>query len=301
MTTNFVTFDIGNRQSVHRQVNFAAISILAQAAGDDRPGIFIVTDQPQYYRWIRQHVRIVEIDAPTLTAWRAPHGYFWRIKIRAIQHVARLAPGNLVYLDGDVACNAGLADFCAALDAGKAFMHRLEYELGSRGGSGRELRLQAVGRTFGRFPVTAQSRMWNAGIAALPAERAESWLADALECLDALCAAGVESAFLEQFSLSQSLDRDRQLQAAEPWFIHYWGNKESWNARVACFLADVQLRQLSIDEACESFRALPSDLPANNPRSRAERIRRSLRKRLGGRLASREAITMAEMLRELAR
>jgi hypothetical protein len=291
LSTTFVTFAIGDRRIVHCQANFAALSILAHSeAAASR--IVIVTDRPEHYRWLGDRISVIPVDDGTITEWRRPHGYFWRVKLRVMQVANERAPGNLVYLDADVVCRRPLPDFFAALDAGVPFMHKPEYALGSKGGNGRELWRQTSSRRFGPFTVEADNRMWNAGLVALPAAISRAWLADALECLDAMCGAGVDSAFIEQFSLSRSLDRDGRLRPAEGWFIHYWGNKTAWNALLARFLADAQTQQLSFDEACERFRALPLDLPVIDARSRGERLMLSLRKRLfprDARVASRIA------------
>lgn len=296
MRNTFVTFAIGDRQFVHRQVNFAVVSLLARAGDADAPAIFVLTDRPEYYRWLRDHLTIVEADPQTLREWRGPYDYFFRIKLRVMQHVAELSPGNLVYLDSDVVCRAALDEFYAGIDAGTPFMHQLEYAMGQKGGKGRTLWKQTAGRKFGPLAAGPGSGMWNSGVVALPAAVSRPWLADALECIDAMCAARIEIAVLEQFSLGLSLDRDRTLQPADRWFIHYWGNKTAWNALIARFLADVQLQQLPIAEVCERFRALPLDIPTIVRRSRAERLLNSLQKRI----APRDQSVLAQLSKELA-
>jgi len=280
VNSSFVTFAVGNRRSLHRQANFAVISLLARSGPADDSTIFIVTDQPECYRWLVPHVTVIAVDAATLKDWRGPHDYFWRIKLKVMQRANEVSPGHLIYLDSDVVCRPGLAEFFSALDEGTPFMHKNEYALGLKGGGGRELCRQVAGRRFGKFSISADSRMWNAGVVALPAAVSRSWIADALECLDAMCAAGVRSNVTEQFSLSASLSRDGRLQAADPWFIHYWSNKLPWNGLVSAFLADVHLQQLPMADVCERFRNLPLDLPLERRRSRLERVVNSVRKRV---------------------
>jgi hypothetical protein len=282
---------------VHRQANFAALSVLAQATGREAPAMFVVTDRPEYYRWLREHLTVIEVGPETLDEWRAPHGYFWRIKLKVMQRVNDLSHGNLVYLDSDVACSASLGDFFDALDAGAAFMHVPEYSIGSRNGKGRALWRQTANRGFGPFTVQARNRMWNAGLVALPAAVSRQWLADALACLDAMGEAKIASPFLEQFSLSMSLDRHGDLRPADRWFIHYWGNKPPWNALIARFLADVHLRQVPVADACASLRLLPLDIPPIVRRNRLERLINSVTKRISPRSES----VLAQVSRELTR
>lgn len=297
MKNSFVTFAIGDAQFVHRQANFAALSILAQATGCEAPAIFVVTDRPDYYRWLHECLTVIEVGPATLNEWRAPHGYFWRIKLKVMQRVNDLSPGNLVYLDSDVACAASLGDFFNALDAGAAFMHVPEYSIGSKNGKGRDLWRQAANRSFGPFTVQAHNRMWNAGVVALPAAVSSQWLADALACLDAMGEAKIDSPFLEQFSLSISLDRNGDLRPADRWFIHYWGNKPPWNALIARFLVDVQLQQLPIADVCARLRQLRLDIPPIVRRNRVERFINSVMKRISPRSDS----VLAQLSRELTR
>jgi len=280
MNNNFVTFAIGDRRSVHRQANFAALSILARSPEGTPPSIHIVTDEPGQYRWLEGRVTVVPVDNATLVEWTGPHKFFWRIKLRAMQHVIAQSPGNLIYVDSDVVCRAALQPLFDALDAGASFMHKLEYSLHAKGGRAGKLWKTGSGKRFGRFEIDEGSRMWNAGVVALPGNLAGSRLTDALECTDAMSAAGLGGLLLEQFSLSLSLDRNADLRAAEPWFVHYWGNKTAWNALIAGFLSDALVRQVSVEEVCAQLCQLELTLPEVIRRTRFERLNNSVRKAL---------------------
>lgn len=280
MDNTFVSFVIGDRRVVHCQANFLTLSLLAHGDASPAVRICVVTDRPEYYRWLREHITVIAVDERSVADWQKPHGYFWRVKLRVMQLAGERCPGNLVYTDADVMCCGRLPEFLAALDAGTPFMHEFEYRLGHKTGKGRRLFRQVAGGRFGPFRVDADNRMWNAGVVALPSAVSRAWLADALECLDSMCAAGIDSPFMEQFALSRSLDRDGLLRPAGQWFHHYWRHKTPWNALIARFLADIQLQQLSVDEACEKLRGLSlGHLHAAQRRSRPERILNSLRKR----------------------
>jgi hypothetical protein len=278
MNNNFVTFAIGERRSVHRQANFAVLSILARSPEAAPPAIHIVTDDPSHYRWLERHVTIVPVDSRILAEWTGPHRFFWRIKLCAMQHVMASSAGNLIYVDSDIVCRTALRSLFEALEAGAAFMHKLEYSLHAKGGRAGKLWKKGGGKRFGRFEIDEGSRMWNAGVVALPGNLAGPRVADALECTDAMSAAGIGGLLIEQFSLSQSLDRNGDLRAAEPWFIHYWGNKTPWNALIAGFLSDALVRGMSVEEICAQLRELELTLPEAIPRTRLERFNNSVRK-----------------------
>jgi hypothetical protein len=281
VASTIVTFAIGDDGFLHRQANFAAVAILAHAPQSTT--LVVATDRPHYYRWLGRYLTVLELDERILKDWKGAYGYFWRIKVRLMQTIREAAPGHLIYVDSDVACRAPLAPFIALLDGGAAFMHETEYAMHKKGGRGGRLWKRTVGKRFGRFTVDRTSRMWNAGVIALPAPLAETRIAEALECLDAMCADGIESTLLEQFSLSLSLDRDGQLHEAKDWFIHYWGNKTAWNALIARFLAEACIQCLSPAEVFAHYRGLSLNLPPMIKRTRVERLTRSLHKRLARR------------------
>jgi hypothetical protein len=296
MRNNFVTFAIGDRRSVHRQANFAALSILARSPAAGSPAIHIVTDKPSHYCWLDNHVTIVPVDSGTLAEWTRPHGFFWRIKLRAMQHVNEMSPGNLIYVDSDVVCRAPLESLFESLAAGAAFMHEPEYFLHIKGGRARKLWRRGRGRQFGPFEINERSRMWNAGVVALPGGIAGARVADALACTDAMSAAGLGGLLLEQLSLSLSLDRDGDLRAAAPWFVHYWGNKTAWNALIARFLSDALVMHMPVAEVCEQIRGLDLTLPPIIRRGRLERLGNSARKTI----FRRDDSIVAQLTAELA-
>jgi hypothetical protein len=138
--------------------------------------------------------------------------------------------------------------------------------------------------------------MWNAGVVALPGGIAGARVADALACTDAMSAAGLGGLLLEQLSLSLSLDRDGDLRAAAPWFVHYWGNKTAWNALIARFLSDALVMHMPVAEVCEQIRGLDLTLPPIIRRGRLERLGNSARKTI----FRRDDSIVAQLTAELA-
>jgi hypothetical protein len=103
--------------------------------------------------------------------------------------------------------------------------------------------------------------MWNSGVLAIPS--LDSRLLDAaLEMYDALGAGGVRHFATEQLVEGVVLGRTGRLKPAEPWFIHYWGNKTGYDARISRFLADAFIDGMSVKDAAARYRDNPIDLPA---------------------------------------
>ncbi len=294
---NFMMFTVGNAEFIHRQANFAALSILANTVPEDRATITIITDRPDWYAWLGDRISVLPIDHKTLTEWRGVHDHFFRIKIKAMQLMVERLPGDLIYLDSDVACDGPLNDFLEQLARGQCFMDERVYLLSGRGGSARETWVKARGNTYGKFTITEDSAMWCAGVVALPAERSTEYLADALECMDQMCAGKLHKNHLEQLALSLSLSRGGDLKPTTQWLKHYWGNKDPWNALIAAFLGNVGVKALSVEQACQAFREMKLDVPRILRRSRLERFAVSVGKRVKVRDTAQEASVKALLTR----
>jgi lipopolysaccharide biosynthesis glycosyltransferase len=188
--------------------------------------------------------------------------------------------GNLIFIDTDIVCQEDLTDLFVQLASGQCFMHTKEYTLASKRGTAQEMWRQARHRTYGSLTVNEESSMWNSGVVAIPDHLWERCLSAALMCCDEMCERGVKPKIIEQFSLSLALEKEQRLMPADQWFIHYWGNKPPWNALIATFLADVLLKQESVETACERMTTLPLNMPVTIKRTRLERLANSVTKRL---------------------
>ncbi len=288
-TSNFMMFTVGDTEFIHRQANFAALSILANTAPEDGATVTIITDKPEWYAWLGDRISVMLIDHKTLTKWKGVHDHFFRIKIKAMQLMAEKLPGDLIYLDCDVACDRPLNEFLEQLGRGQCFMDERVYLLSGKGGSARKTWVKARGNTYGKFTINEDSAMWCAGVVALPAERSTEYLADALECMDEMCAAKLHKPHLEQLALSLSLQRGGDLKPTTEWLKHYWGNKSPWNALIAAFLGNVGVKGLSVEQACQALREMRLEVPRGIRRSRLEKLTASIAKRVKVRDAAREA------------
>lgn len=265
----------------HFQANFSVLTFLRQDARVH--GITVVTDAPAFYRHLADAVTVLPVDARQLKEWEGEFGFFWRVKIKALEHVARQQPGvPLLYLDSDTFLYGALPALAQGLAAGQAYMHEPEGQLAALG-SKTEQRMWAQTReqTFGGVRIGAQHAMWNAGVVGIPAEGAPAALALALAVCDDLCRAGVTPRLIEQFALSVALAETYGLHAARPYIGHYWSNKAEWNERIAAFLLESHLQNRSRAEDLAAlaeldFAALPVKKKLKNTRHRLEGLVRRL-------------------------
>lgn len=269
MSVRYATLAYGPNITVHREAALLMASLLAYAPSPCE--LFVVTDRPDRFSWFGDLVRIRVLAPGELDAWRGPSPFSMRQKIEATRTVMP-STGALVFLDADTLATADLAPLVAALEDGGLFMHKREFELGaSRRRGNRQLWEGLQGRTFGGWEFRADDAMWNSGVLALPAEDA-SLLEHALSLYDAMAAAGIRHFATEQLVAGLVMSRTGRLRSAEPWFTHYWGNKEAYDREIAARL-DTGLTPATLADA---LRRNPITLPAEVRPTKLDKIRRWL-------------------------
>ena len=122
MKTDLVYLVFGKNLKNHYQCAFSCLSFLAKAS-EDIGKVYIVTDNSQFYSFFGERICVVDVDEKTLLEWQGAYSFFWRVKIKALAHVAQLGGQNLLYLDSDTILYSALQ-----LNEG-AYMHQMEGQL----------------------------------------------------------------------------------------------------------------------------------------------------------------------------
>jgi hypothetical protein len=275
MMVRYATLAYGKHEAVFRQASMLLVSLLAHAP---RPfEIIVVTDRPDRFAWFADVIKVRVLTPGELQGWIGPEPFSMRQKLEAASAVMP-RDGALAFLDADVVARDDLTPFVAALGAGGLVMHKREFELGASTRAGnRQLWANLEGRTFATWQYLPTDGMWNSGVLALPAADARL-LRDALELYDAMGAAGVRHFATEQLAVGLVLGRTGRLRSAEAWFLHYWGNKASFDHEIARRLDEWHRRRTTPTAAAESWRAEPIQLPAEVRPDKIEKIRRWFRK-----------------------
>ena len=244
----------GNNIQNHFQANFSILSFLRQGKAL-LTGITVVTDAPDFYQHLADAVTVQAIDAATLQEWQGEFKFFWRAKIKALEHVARQQPtAPLLYLDTDTFLHGPLPQLSQALAAGTAFMHEAEAPLSSlTSKTERRMWEQVKGQAFGGITIHEKHQMWNAGVVGIPAVRNLEAIALALRICDDLSAQQVTPRLIEQFALAVALAETYPMQEARPHIGHYWSTKEEWNASIGAFLLESHLKQRSVAAELEAL------------------------------------------------
>ena len=261
MLTRFVTLCLGPEPVHAMRCTYALLSVLAHAPDPAAVEICVCTDRPQAFRWFGGRVRVLAIDQATFARWKGPHDYFFRTEIEVLRHLAAQGEAHLVYLDSDIIVTRDLGPFLAQVAAGTPFMHLREREISTSGRAGiKQLWSQVRGKAVDGMAVPEPCWMWNAGVMAV------SWdqrgLVDRVAMLcDGLMAQGATHWLVEQLSYSLVFGATGKLAAAEPWMVHWWGNKPGFDAAIARFLLAVHQDGANVDEAVHRFHSQPIRLP----------------------------------------
>ena len=97
---NIVYLVFGNNRDHYRQAYFSICTALAWKNDHDK--IIILTEDPSLFNFFGNIAEIIPIDKNIIKEWEGKYQFFWRVKIKALQHIAEKYPlDSILYLDGD--------------------------------------------------------------------------------------------------------------------------------------------------------------------------------------------------------
>lgn len=254
---NLIYIVFGQNFNNHLETNFSIISFLARKNSVDK--IYVMTDDDQYYQQaVSQGVEIILVTPEQLKSWQEPYGFFWRIKIKAIQYVVEKYPDqNWLYLDADTFLSKELYEVRTKLENGESVMHLNEGKLSELNSKTERLMWQqSKGKKFAGYEITDDLSMWNAGAIGIPSKNATALMIGILLLCDEMCEAGITRRLIEQFAFSVVLNSETKLSACDNVIVHYWANKEEWNEVILDFFTKTHFKDLSQVELYESFRKI---------------------------------------------
>lgn len=245
---NLLLLTFGERLENHYQ---AAFSILSYLKDPLLKRVIVITDYPEFYRFFEQRIEIIEINSSTLSNWQdcgnnvAP--FFWRVKIKALELLQRKYPDeHLLYVDSDTFLATNLTEIQTKLDNNQSVMHIYENALANKKSKTlQKMYLTLNMQTFAGVKIDGKTAMWNAGVIALPKNKAQELISLTLAICDEICATNCPRRLVEQFSFSVSLNHLTTLNACEQIIGHYWGNKPEWNAETSQFFTEALLKNIA--------------------------------------------------------
>ncbi|TBR38468.1 hypothetical protein CBF23_012290 [Marinomonas agarivorans] len=254
--TQVLFLAFGPRLDLYAQIYFALRSI--QRWDVSSVNFVILTDKPNFFKRVHNDVDIIELSEETLRAWRGKHNFLWRIKMKAIEHVAISYSGDhILYFDSDTIVAKDMQSLISELDNDRVIMHTFE-KIIAKSKYKRDMRLTKHLRSFKflNYVFDKSTEMYNAGVIGLPANSAQTLAKEAISLCDALCETNANKTFLEQLAFSMVLGSTNRLIGVEDKVIHYWGNKEQWDSHINSFIQKSLFQNLDKNAEIELIKAL---------------------------------------------
>lgn len=269
---NAMLLTFGPNLKNHYQACFTLLTLLGSKPEFK---VTVITDSPEFYRGYSGHVHVIPVTENTLRQWRGESQFFWRIKCKAVELMAREFPGEaMLYLDSDTFASNDLSALAAGLSSGQCYMHENEGLLSQLGSKTERAMWQTLeGSVHEGVEINAQTAMWNAGVIAIPGAALEAVSAHSLAICDSLCRTKAPTRLLEQFAFSLALNHHSPLLPASDWIGHYWGNKDDWNDAIANFFLHSKLFGRNLDEELGALAEFDFGAIALRRRKRSSRAR----------------------------
>jgi len=248
---NILYLVIGKNPLHHAQTCFSIYSFLNQTDANDR--VYVITDAPEFNIRLAEKINIIPINQAQLKDWQGEHKFFWRAKIKALQHICLLHPDeSVLYLDTDTFLFGNLETLKS--DLKNPMMHLNEGKLSERKSKTEKRMWQGVkNKVFGGITIEANHCMWNAGVVGIPANKGLLVCRLALTICDEMLAAKVSPYFIEQFSSSLALSENGDLKSADQYIGHYWSNKDEWTDEIYKFIITSTLKNNSVEDDIEEI------------------------------------------------
>lgn len=284
---NIVYLVFGNNKDHYRQVYFSMYTALAWKSDEDR--IIVLAEDTSLFNFFENNAEIIPIDKSIIKEWEGEYHFFWRVKIKALQHIAEKYPlDSILYLDGDTFFYQNMDPLRTGLESGQNFMHLEEGKLSTLSTKTEKLMWkQMKDKTYGKVRIDKNVSMWNAGLIGVSCKHLDC-LQDTLEINDAMCADGVTRRLIEQFAFSLGLNRCSELQPADHIVGHYWGNKTQWNRIINDFLEECFMKKYSLAQVIEDVKQM--DLTQNAIWVKESSTQQKLKKIIDGFYKNRKSV-----------
>lgn len=247
-----VLHTFGPNQIFYLQSTFLILNWLKYRSEID--SINVITDHPAYYSKLDKYINIISVDENTIDQWRGEFDYIFRIKLKAIELIINQNSNNqpILYLDTDTFIYGGFNELKDSLFAGKGIMHINEGKL-SECPKRTQARMwkRIKNQTFAGNIITENDFMWNAGVIGIPANISNKTIETAIKMCDEMCSSINVNFLIEQFCVSVTLQRIAEIQAANGWIGHYWGNRDSWTNLISSFISESYMKNCSVEDDLE--------------------------------------------------
>ena len=239
---------------LHREATVALLTL--QAYAPKASEIVLLTDRPGHYRWFGNSITIDRLTPAIVAEWRGPLDDQFRPSLEALRRLAADGAADVVLPDADTMVRRDLGPLADRLAAGAVFMHRREYSLAAPPRKGdRSLAHEVVGKNWQGITPDTSSAMWNAGVVA--SSRRHGGIFDRTLAVFDQMRPVTRYFAVDQLACSIVLAAYAPIEAAAPWFDHYWANRPWFNRATERFLSRALVEGLTPLEASDRLKEQP--------------------------------------------
>ncbi|MCS7161859.1 MAG: hypothetical protein NZ958_00825 [Bacteroidia bacterium] len=249
-SVRFLFQSYGSDSAISLQTRYAILSILAHAPPEAAYSVALYTDQPALFPEWWEGLEVHTLQPGQIRAWQGPHHFVHRLKLVLLLHDASHFPAEVrFYLDGDTYFQRGWGDLVALVGPGAAVLHKMEYFIATQAtGQMRRFRRRSRPLRYRGAPIPLDIWMWNAGVIGFHSSHVPL-LEEAIQFVDEIYPQ-LRKHYIEQYAVSLFFQRHLRLYSAEPWIVHYWGEKPAYTRAIEAFFQ----RPLSLGQRLEAIR-----------------------------------------------
>lgn len=253
---NIVYLVFGQDINYYQQAFFSIYTALINKNESDK--IIVITENTSFFKQIESLITIIPLEKSRIEEWEGKYGYFWRVKIKALEHITKEYPNDdVLYLDGDTFIYKPLSLLKVELDKGFNIMHLNEGPLSFlTTKSEKKMWNSLKNKKFANILIDEKTCMWNSGVIGISTKNFET-IALALQVCDEMCAAKIAYFTKEQLAFGIAGSQITTIQPADQVVGHYWANKDGWNEVISKWLKKSLMNNYSIEEMKEEVRKMP--------------------------------------------
>jgi hypothetical protein len=258
---------------------FSILNLVHSGLLDTDAEVIVGTDKPDFFHHLP--VKVWPLSVDQIEEWKGDIGFIHRTKPVFLTMVTAEHPNcNILYFDADTAISCKLTELLSWLDAGKALLHASEGTVETSKMPVYKPIRKLIDSGKLDLPDLASCVMYNAGVIGIPRTNVSD-LDDVISAVDKYYPL-IKNHIVEQMMFSYYTSARHQIVDTSDVIEHWWGKGTNTGPIISQCLKET--KTLSLDVRAKRAAELMTMIKAAplNPRlSFTERLKRSIRKRIG--------------------
>ena len=248
----------GDRGDCSMECAFSICSFLSRQEVD---AVCVLTDRPELLGVFSCHpkVRVHTVPTSDFIGWYGEKRFIYRAKIKGLQKLVELNPGeDILFLDTDTFCAGDAMAIRKHLAQGGFCMHHSAGNMNDDKGFGEDRRViwhNLKNREWNGIRIGDDARHWNSGCIGLPGGKAKEVMENVLMLNDAILAGlkdGESPKLSEEIAYSMILGASGEVMDVADIVGHYYANKAPWQNAIYRLFAECHAKGNSLEQDIEA-------------------------------------------------